>query len=428
MRTELTIRALASIGVLLVTAAIAVVYVYDNTRFPFSFGLDLAGGTQVTYDADVSGVPEADIDGRMSALQDLIERRVNALGVSEPKVYTSVSSVLTGLPVSHRLVVELPGVTDIEEATRAIGKTPYLEFKIYNAETESFDPTELQGGHVISAGVQFMQGISGSLTNEPVVLLRFSGEGGSLFGDLTRANVGNMLGIFLDGTLISSPVIRSVILGGTTQIEGNFTLETAGELADSLSLGALPIPIELAETRTVNPSLGGETVDRSVTAAFIAFALVALLFLMVYRFVGLVAVIALVVYVAVIMAVFKVIPVVLTAAGLAGFIISLGFAVDANVLIFERMREELRDGAARGKAIEDGFRRAWCAIRDANITSIIIAFLLFWFGTSIIKGFALAFIIGVLLSMLSAYLLTRLFLRTTVKFGERGALKKWYIV
>ena len=210
------------------------------TGFPFSFGLDLAGGTQMTYVAEVASVPESEIGGRMDALQEVIERRVNALGVSEPKVYTSTGSVFTGLPPEYRLVVELPGVTDTEEAARAIGKTPYLEFRMYNEGTNAFEPTELQGSHVVSASVQFQQGVGGVLTSEPIVLLNFNGEGGKLFADLTRDNIGNLLGIYLDGVLISSPVIRSAILGGTTQIEGNFTLETATELADNLSFGALP--------------------------------------------------------------------------------------------------------------------------------------------------------------------------------------------
>ncbi len=415
-----------SVAVLAISAMLSVLYVYDTDRYPFSFGLDLAGGTQVTYTADMDGVPESEIGGRMDALQQVIERRVNALGVSEPRVYTAQTSAFTGLPTEYRLVVELPGVTDIEEATKAIGRTPYLEFQIFSKARERFEPTGLQGGHVTSAGVQFMQGIGGSLTSEPVVILNFNREGAKLFADLTKANVGNALGIFLDGTPISTPVIRTAILSGTTQIEGNFTLESATDLADSLSLGALPIPIALAETRTVSPTLGAETVEKSATAAFAAFLIIALMFLVVYRFAGLVALAALAVYIAVILAVFKGIPIVLTAAGLAGFIMSLGFAVDANVLIFERMREEIRNGIARDEAIERGCRRAWLAIRDANFTSIIIAFLLFWFGTSIIKGFALAFIIGVLLSMLSAYLLTRLLLRTTAGVFQRG-MKQWYI-
>lgn len=419
-------RWLAGTGVLLFTVALAILYVGDTERFPFSFGLDIAGGTQLTYVADVSEVPSEEVSGRMSALQQVIERRVNALGVSEPNVYTSTSSALTGLPTSYRLIVELPGVTDIEEATQAIGQTPYLEFKVYDDEAQAFESIGLQGGHVVSSDVQFLPGIGGTLTNEPTVLLHFNREGADIFADVTRENVGKPLGIFLDGALISSPVIVEAILGGTTQIEGNFTIETATVLADNLNFGALPLPIELSETQTVNPSLGADTVSMSALAGLVALVLVWLLFLAVYRFVGVVAVLALGVYVIVVLALFKGIPIVLTAAGLAGFVMSIGFAVDANVLIFERMREEIRNGVPRSEAIESGCSRAWIAIRDANITSIIIAFLLFWFGTSVIKGFAFAFVIGVLLSMLSAYVLTRLFLRSSSGVLT-GKLKRWYI-
>lgn len=411
--------------IIAITAALAVLYVHDTEQFPFSFGLDLAGGTQVTYTADVSEVPSEEISGRMTALQRVIEQRVNALGVSEPNVYTVTGLALGGNPAAHRLVVELPGVTDTEEATKAIGETPYLEFKILDDETEIQD-TGLQGTHITSAEVQFLPGIGGTLTNEPVVVIHFNREGGKMFGDITRENTGRRLLIFLDGNIISSPTISEPITGGTTQIQGNFTLDSAKELVDGLNLGALPLPIELSETLTVNPSLGAEVSEKSVFAGLIALILIALLFLIVYRFVGLVAVAALTVYCIIVLAIFKGVPIVLTAAGLSGFIMSIGFAVDANVLIFERMREEIKQGESRKKAIKNGCARAWAAIRDANLTSMIIAFLLFWFGTSIIKGFAFAFIIGVLTSMFSAYVLTRLFLyATSGALGKR--MKKWYI-
>ena len=412
--------------VITVAIALAILYVYDIKQFPFSFGLDLAGGTQVTYTADVSEVPPEEITGRMTALQRVIEQRVNALGVSEPNVYTVTGLAIGNTPAAHRLVVELPGVTDTEEATRAIGETPYLEFKILIDEPMEIQDTDLQGTHITSAEVQFLPGIGGTLTNEPIVVIHFNREGGKMFADITRANTGKRLLIFLDGNVISSPTISEPITGGTTQIQGNFTLESAKELVNGLNLGALPVPIELSETLTVNPSLGAEVSEKSVFAGLIALIAIALLFLVIYRFVGLVAVLALTVYCVIVLAIFKGVPIVLTAAGLSGFIMSIGFAVDANVLIFERMREEIKQGESRTKAIKNGCARAWVAIRDANLTSMIIAFLLFWFGTSIIKGFAFAFIIGVLTSMFSAYVLTRLFLHTTSNvLTER--MKKWYI-
>ena len=423
------VRAAAGILAALLGAAVVVaagLYVNDLDRFPFSLGLDLNGGTQVTYTVDVSNVPEEEIDGRISALQYVIERRVNALGVSEPNVYTVSSSALAGVPSEHRLIIELPGITDIAEATEAIGKTPYLEFMVFDQESEQFVSSGLQGGHVASSDVQFLPGLGGTLTNEPIVLVNFNSEGSKLFADLTRANVGNVIGIVLDGVLISSPVVNDVILGGTAQISGNFDLDSATELAESLNLGALPVPITLSGTRTVSPTLGGEVLGKSAVAGAIAFLIIALLFLVVYRFAGLVAVVALTVYCLAVLSIFKGIPVVLSAAGLAGFIMSIGFAVDANVLIFERMREELGRGVSRKEAVQSGCKRAWAAIRDANITSMIIAVLLFWFGTSIVKGFAFAFIVGVLVSMLSAYVLTRLLLRSTVGvFAKR--LRSWYL-
>ena len=426
MRKRGITRWVLSFCVIVLTATVAVLFVYDIERFPFSFGLDLAGGTQVTYTADVSEVPEEEIAGRMTALQRVIEQRVNALGVSEPNVYTVTGLAIGSDPAAHRLVVELPGVTDTEEATKTIGETPYLEFKILVDEPLEIQETGLQGTHITSAEVQFLPGIGGTLTNEPVVVLHFNGEGGKTFADITKSNVGKRLLIFLDGEVISSPTINEPITGGTTQIQGNFTLESAKELVDGLNLGALPLPIELSETLTVSPSLGAEVSEKSVVAGLIALLLIALLFLIVYRFIGVVAILALAVYCVMVLTIFKGVPIVLTAAGLSGFIMSIGFAVDANVLIFERMREEIQKGVPRSEAIENGCARAWIAIRDANLTSMIIAFLLFWFGTSMIKGFAFAFIIGVLMSMFSAYVLTRLFLRTTQgTFSNR--LKKWYI-
>ena len=408
------------------TVALATLYVRNMEQFPFSFGLDLAGGTQVTYTADVSSIPDDEIPGRMQALQRVIERRVNALGVSEPNVYTATGLGIGENPSTHRLVVEMPGITDIDEATKAIGETPFLDFKILDLENNNLIETGLQGPHITSAEVQFLPGPGGTLTSEPIVLLHFNREGGKVFAEVTRNNVGKLLSIFLDGDILSTPRINEPIVGGTTQIQGNFTLDSAKELVDGLNLGALPLQIELSETMTVDPSLGAEVVEKSAFTGLIALLLIVLLFLVVYRFAGLVAVFALATYCVIVLSIFKFVPIVLTAAGLSGFIMSIGFAVDANVLIFERMREEIFKGVPRSEAIENGCQRAWVAIRDANITSIIIAFLLFWFGTSIIKGFAFAFIIGVLISMFSAYVLTRLFLRTTSGVFRRN-MKRWYI-
>ena len=412
--------------ILVGSIALAIFFTLRHTTHPFSLGLDLAGGAQLTYTADTENVPPAEIDGRMKSLQSVIERRVNALGVSEPKVYTTTTSILTGLTRTHRLVVELPGVSDIDEAIESIGETPYLEFRLLDPDTQTFNSIGLQGGNVKSAEMQFLQGIGGTLTSEPIVVLNFDREGAAIFSDVTRDNVGNLLGIFLDGVPISTPVIQSAIVGGTTQISGNFTIDSATELASNLNFGALPLPISLSETRTVNPTLGTETIESGIAVGVIALIAILLLFLIVYRFAGFIAGLTLLIYVILVLSFIKLIPVVLTAAGLAGFIISIGFAVDANVLIFERIREEARNGMNLATAIERGCKRAQIAIRDANSTSIIIALLLFWFGTSLIKGFAFTFILGVLVSILTAYLFTYVFLRATV-FNKKQSVRKWYI-
>ena len=409
--------------IILVVASFLVYYIFDKDGY--SLGLDIAGGSQITYTIDTSGIDGADINNRVESLKSVIEKRVNALGVSEPRLYTTSTSRLTGLPVSHRLVIELPGVTDIEEAVRKIGETPYLEFQRFNQVTREFEIIGLNGGHVSSSSVQFLPGAGGAISTIPTVTVTFNSEGRKLFSELTRDNVGNLLGIFLDGVAISTPVIQAHIPGGVTQISGNFTLAEANELSSSLSLGALPLPIEIGETRTVNGTLGRETIEKSALASLIALLIISIMFVVVYRVAGIISIISLVIYYILVLSIFKGIPVVLTAAGLAGFVISLGFAVDANVLIFERLREELRSGKPLKEGIEIGFSRAWNSIRDANLTSLIIAGLLFWFGTSIVKGFAFTFIIGILTSMFTAYFLTRIFLRVFAAIFKK--YNKWLI-
>lgn len=424
---NLSTKRLATTSIIVVFLSLICLFGYVlNKDKSFFLGLDLAGGAQLTYFADTKGVPNEEIEDRLSALQRVIERRVNSLGVSEPRVYTSSFFALAGITDAKKLIVELPGVSDIEEAIKAIGETPYLEFMLLNERTNLFESTGLQGGSVVSADVSFAQGPGGSLLNDPVVLLNFNSDGSKLFADITRNNVGEILGIFLDGVAISTPVILSPTLGGTTQISGNFSLEEAQQLAESLNFGALPIPISLEETRTVNPTLGEMVIDDSVFSAVLSFIFLFFLFVIVYRFVGIVAMFSILIYSIIVLSLFKLFPVVLTAAGLAGFIISIGFAVDANVLMFERMREEIKTGKDLATSIENGANRAWVAIRDANITSIIIAFLLFWFGTSIVKGFAFSFMVGVVVSMISAYLFTRMFLRLSSRIFK-NKISKWYI-
>lgn len=375
----------------------------ENSQYPFRLGLDLAGGSHLVYTADVSEVEAREVDEAMSALRTVIERRTNLFGVSEPLVQTERS--FSG---DYRLVVELPGVTDLEEAIRIIGETPLLDFRLQeiNAEGEAeFVPTGLSGRQVARAQLDFGQ-TTGAFS-EPLVLLRFDSEGGRLFESITRENVGEVLGIFLDGEAISTPVIREAIPGGTATISGGFTREEARTLVRDLNFGALPVPITLLSSSAVGPTLGAETLAAGVVAGAVGFALVIIFMLFWYRIPGLVAVVALLTYGAVLLSLFKVMPVTLTAAGIAAFILSVGMAVDANVLIFERMKEELKGGKSLEDAIRDGFARAWPSIRDSNLSSLISAAVLFWFGTALIKGFALVFGLGVLISMLSAITVSR---------------------
>ena len=375
----------------------------DDSRFPFKFGLDLAGGSHLIYQADISKVDQSEVKGAMTSLREVVERRVNIFGVSEPIVQTE--ETLSG---DHRLVVELPGVTDLNEATQIIGKTPSLEFRLQATDAEGdlfYTDTGISGRLVSRAQLNFSDGHTG--ISEPIVTLHFNNEGAELFEAITRNNVGEILAIFLDETPISTPVIQEAIPGGVATISGNFTPEEARELVRDLNFGALPLPISLLSSSSIGPSLGSETLKAGVVAGISGLIIVGIFMIVWYRLPGIVSVVALSIYGSVILSLFKVMPVTLTAAGLAAFILSIGMAVDANVLIFERMKEELKAGKSLDDAIRNGFKRAWPSIRDSNLSSLISAAVLFWFGTALIKGFALVFALGIIISMLSAITVSR---------------------
>jgi len=402
-----------------------------NASRPFKLGLDLSGGTQLVYRADLSNIVESDVAESMSALRETIERRVNLFGVSEPIVQTERAGTFAGDP-EERLIVELPGVTDTEKAIALIGETPVLEFRMLkegadlsnissSTINQIFEPAALTGKNLKSAELQF-QGGAGTLST-PVVVLHFDSEGAKLFADLTRENVGRYFGMFLDGVPISTPIIQESIPDGTAVISGNFTPEGAKELARTLNYGALPVPIELISTQTVSGTLGAEAVEDGIMAGLWGIVAVVLFMLLWYRLPGLLAAVALMLYIVVILALFQLIPVTLTAAGIAAFILSIGMAVDANVLIFERMKEELRSGKNAADAIREGFARAWPSIRDSNISSMITAVILFWFGTSLIQGFALVFGLGVLVSMLTAISVSRTFMFALSMDAKSGFLR-----
>jgi preprotein translocase subunit SecD len=390
----------------------------NDTR-PFKLGLDLSGGTHLVYRADTSNLAPSDISDSMAALRDTIERRVNLFGVSEPVVQTERGGRLSG-EVEERLIIELPGVTNTQEAVDLIGQTPVLEFRLMKegadisddsgiSTNDIFEEAAVTGAHLSRASVEFGQGGAG-LSNQPVVALQFNSEGGKLFADMTRENVGRVFGIFLDGIPISTPVIQEPITGGAAIISGNFGAEEARELVRNLNLGALPVPIDLLSTQTIGATLGAEAVEKGVIAGLWGIGFVALFMLFWYRLPGAVAIFSLAIYIVIMLSLFKLVPVVLTAAGLAGFILSIGLAVDANVLIFERIKEEFEKGNSTDEAVRDGFARAWLPIRDGNLSSIITAIILFWFGTSLVEGFALVFGFGVLISMITAITVSRTFL------------------
>ena len=511
---------------------------------PFKLGLDLVGGTQLLYDADTSKISLGDRQPALEGVRDVIERRVNAFGVAEPLVQTDRSGE------QWRVLVELAGIKDVNEAIKQIGETPLLEFKEMNetpevavltdeqtkeiaeseeqakktvqdlikrlagqedfaklAEQYSEDPgskdkggdldwakkgsfvpefdkalfEDLKVGEITQAPVitQFgyhiiekleeRQNESGEAevhsrhilirtkseqdflppsnpedqwkntalsgkqlqsasvvfddqTQQPQVSLEFNDEGAKLFEEITGRNVDKTVGIFLDEQPISLPRVQQAISGGRAVITGSFTVTEAKLLAQRLNAGALPVPINLVSQQTVGASLGEIAIQRSLKAGLFGFALVALFMIIYYRLPGLIAVAALSMYAAFVLAVFKVWPVTLTLAGIAGFILSLGMAVDANILIFERLKEELRLGKSLPLAMQAGFERAWTSIFDSNMSSLITCVILYWFGTSVVKGFALTLAIGIIISMFSAITVTRTFLKVVIRERHRGQI------
>ncbi|MSR87860.1 MAG: protein translocase subunit SecD [Candidatus Zambryskibacteria bacterium] len=397
----------------------------EGAKFPFRFGLDLIGGTELIYRADTTKVD--DVRGAMQSLKDVIERRINIFGVSEPLVQTESAGLVSGNK-EERLIVELPGVTQIDEAIRLIGETPILEFRLAKPDfkdilaenpqayiDELFSPTKLTGRYLQNARVEFNPN-----TQAPVVSLAFNTEGKELFAILTSEHKGEVLAIILDGNLISAPVIQEEIRDGKAQISGTFTPDEVKSLVRNLNYGALPVPIELATSQTIGASLGEKALAAGLHAGFMGIVALSTFLILWYRLPGVISVIALCFYIVLSLSVFKLVPVTLTAAGMAGFILSIGMAVDANVLIFERTKEELKKGKSIHEALHEGFRRAWLSIRDSNISSIITAVVLFWLGTSAVKGFALTLGIGVLISMFTAITVSRTFLSAIAPKKDNG--------
>lgn len=434
-----------AIGILVLTVGLGfLMYQSEVTgKKPFKLGLDLSGGSYLVYRADVSSLPSGQVGESMDSLRDVIERRVNLFGVSEPQVTTEINTI--GGTREQRLIVELPGVTDVGQAITMIGQTPLLEFKV---EDPVWDPTKPQKVTVSASDIKDGKlDLSGAVhipdryiatdltgryleratlqfdptTQQPIIGLKFTKEGADLFEKITSENLGKTVAIYLDGSPLSTPVVNEKISGGEAVITGSFTPQEAKQLVGRLNSGALPVPIELISTDTIGPTLGAGALAAGVHAGIIGLLFIAVLLIVWYRVPGIIASLALVIYSVCMLAIFKYLPITLTSAGLAGFIISLGMAVDANILIFERMKEELQAGKTLSEAIRIGFDRAWSSIRDGNISSIISAVILFWFGTSLIQGFALTFGTGVLVSMLSAITVSRIFL-AVVSGNQNGRI------
>ncbi len=392
----------------------------DLTNFgiPFSrdnslkLGLDLQGGTRLVMQADMSPVKSEDRDSALESAKEVVERRVNLFGVSEPIVQSSK------VGQDYRIIVELPGVKDVNQAKELVGRTAQLQFREFIEATtsasvvptvENTKETGVTGKDLKSARVDFGSGSQSQ--GQPVVAFSLTDEGSKKFADVTTRLVGQQLAVFLDDQVVTWPTVSTPITEGSGVISGSFTTEDAKKLAVQLNAGALPVSIAVVEERTIGASLGQESINKSLLAGGIGLLIVSFFMIAYYGIPGVLASVALIFYTIYTLALFKLIPVTLTLAGIAGFILSIGMAVDANVLIFERMREEERSGKSRKSSIEIGFARAWSSIRDSNVSSLITAVILYWFGTGSVRGFAITLALGILLSMFTAITLTRNLLR-----------------
>ncbi|PIV11167.1 protein translocase subunit SecD [Candidatus Roizmanbacteria bacterium CG03_land_8_20_14_0_80_35_26] len=378
--------------------------------FKTSLGLDLKGGSHLVFEADTKKVKPEDLQDALSSARDIIEKRVNFFGVSEPTVQNLKSGS------NYRISVDLPGIEKVDEAIALIGRTAQLSFreeKIIDDKVASPTPvlveTGLTGKHVKKASVDFNQ-----QDGKPRVALSFNTEGTKLFGDITKRNVGKPLAIVVDNFLISAPTVQQAIIDGSAVITGNFTVDEAKKLAIAINSGALPLSIKLVEQKNIGPTLGADEVKKSVYAGVIGLIAVLLFMIIYYGRLGMIASLALIIYGLISFAIFRIIPVVLTLPGVAGFILSIGMAVDSNILIFERIKEELRKGKEFNIAVKLGFGRAIDAIKDANITTLTVAFILFnplnWeflpqFG--MVRGFALTLAIGVATSLFTGVVITK---------------------
>jgi preprotein translocase subunit SecD len=431
----------------MVIAAIVVI-----AKIPIREGLDLQGGSQLTIQVQPSQEVKQITPEVLEAVQRVVENRINGLGVSESVVQTAGADLL---------LVQLPGVNDPKEAERVLGGTAQLDFREQKPKTEARLPIEksvlddlirkreeLRKGNDAKAIAQVQQSIDetnkaigelfedAGLTGKNLkdaraepsantwdVAIRFDPQGGEAFAKLTKdlAGTGRSIGIFLDQTLISAPIVgpefaQNGITGGAAVIQGNFTPQSANDLAVQLRGGALPVPVKVIEIRTVGATLGQDSINKSIYAGVGGLILVLIFMGVYYRLPGLIADLALVIYSLLTLASFVLLGVTLTLPGIAGFILSIGMAVDANILIFERTREELRAGKTLYRSVEAGFHRAWSSILDSHVTTLISCAALFWLGTGLVKGFAFTLAIGIVVNLFTAITCSRTFLLLTLGF------------
>ncbi|MBI5151372.1 MAG: protein translocase subunit SecD [Candidatus Pacebacteria bacterium] len=388
-------------------------------------GLDIQGGTRVVLEADMSKIAQTDRESAFQSAREIIARRVDLYGVSESTIKTSFSGN------TYRIIVELPGVTDASQAVALIGTTAQLDFREESTQSAkpqtqaqvqqdpfaNFLPTGLTGKDLKRSGVQFS-----SKNAQPIVTLEFSDEGKKKFGEITARNVGKRVGIFLDDFPVTLPSVNEAILSGIAEISGGFTVESAKQLSVQLNAGALPVPIQVVQQETVGASLGKEAVEKTARAGLIGVGLVALFMILLYGWKGMLADLALAMYALITIAIYKLMPITLTLPGIAGLLLSIGMVVDSNILIFERMKEELRLGKPFDLAMRLGFGRAWDSIKDANVATLFTSFILFnpfefefLNRSGMVRGFALTLALGILVGLFTGIVVTRTLLRIFLK-------------
>lgn len=395
-------------------------------------GLDLQGGTEIILLADMAEISSSDRSRALESAEEIIRRRVDLFGVSEPLIQRSV------VEDQYRLIVQLPGIKNVDQALQLIGQTAQMDFReqiepIDEEATasalalDSFVPTGLTGKDLAKSQVQF--GTHG--TGGAQVSLEFTEEGKQKFADITKRNIGKPVAIFLDQFPLTIPIVQQEITDGNAVISGDFTTQQANQLAIQLNAGALPTPIEIIQQRTVGATLGADSVSKSLKAGLVGLAIVMLFMIAYYGWLGFIADVGLVIYGLITLSIYKLLPVTLTLPGLAGFILSVGMAVDSNILVFERMKEEIRIDKPWQLAMELGFGRAWDSIKDANIATLTTSFILFnplnWSflpQSGMVRGFALTLGLGVLISLFTGIVVTRSLLRTFYKGDTKPSTKK----